>query len=133
MRAFAPVAAQLLTQELFLTLGREVCARATGPHEAALRAVRVKIYAHPQLHWTIAKMARLAGLKPSRFSSLYRAQFKTSPMDDCIRARVERAKALLRDYDLPVGEVASLCGFTNPYYFSRCFKKLEGVAPSRFR
>lgn len=47
--------------------------------------------------------------------------------------RFRRAQALLRVSDAPVREVARLCGFRDPLYFSRAFRQRFGVAPSAWR
>ena len=40
---------------------------------------------------------------------------------------------LLEKKSLNVSEVAYRCGFSDPKYFSRCFKKAMGVTPSEIR
>ena len=40
---------------------------------------------------------------------------------------------LLEEKNLNVSEVAYRCGFSDPKYFSRCFKKAMGVTPSEIR
>jgi AraC-like DNA-binding protein len=32
-----------------------------------------------------------------------------------------------------VTDIASLVGFSDPYYFSKCFKKVVGISPSQYR
>ena len=34
---------------------------------------------------------------------------------------------------LPVAQVAAACGFSDPFYFSRCFSRHFSVSPSRWR
>ena len=46
--------------------------------------------------------------------------------------RVDQSKLLLRDTSLSVSEIAGKCGFENVYYFSRMFKKRQGVSPSEY-
>ncbi|QHT63610.1 AraC family transcriptional regulator [Paenibacillus lycopersici] len=48
------------------------------------------------------------------------------------RLRMERAKMLLRQGILSVGEVAEQCGYEDLHYFSRLFKKLEGLPPRAY-
>ncbi len=47
--------------------------------------------------------------------------------------RLEKAQKLLKTTEKPVSEVAFLCGFNDPTYFSHCFKKTFNMSPSRFR
>ena len=47
--------------------------------------------------------------------------------------RMEKAKQLLERGGLGVGEVASVVGFENIYYFSNAFKKKYGKSPSFFK
>ena len=48
--------------------------------------------------------------------------------------RLEKAyDMLINDKELNVSEIAYRCGFTDPKYFSRCFKKAEGCTPTEFR
>ena len=47
--------------------------------------------------------------------------------------RIQQARQLLLFSDLSVGEIGRVCGYPDYNYFSRLFKKMEGVSPSRFR
>ena len=40
---------------------------------------------------------------------------------------------MINDKEQNVSEIAYRCGFTDPKYFSRCFKKAEGCTPTEFR
>ncbi|MBE6546059.1 MAG: helix-turn-helix domain-containing protein [Ruminococcaceae bacterium] len=47
--------------------------------------------------------------------------------------RCEKAKTLLAEDQMTVGEVARACGFANQSYFSRTFLRLVGELPSAYR
>ena len=47
--------------------------------------------------------------------------------------RLKAATELLTKTDLTVSEIAYDVGFTNPFYFSKCFKESYGKTPSEFR
>ena len=50
-----------------------------------------------------------------------------------LNMRMKRARQILSDNKgLRVAEVAYMVGFTNPKYFSKCFKETFGIAPSEF-
>jgi AraC-like DNA-binding protein len=46
---------------------------------------------------------------------------------------IEESKKKLIDTDLSIKEIAFLSGFSDPYYFSKFFKKYTGVSPRLFR
>ncbi|MBQ4110888.1 MAG: AraC family transcriptional regulator [Clostridia bacterium] len=56
-----------------------------------------------------------------------------TPMEYLNEIRLNYGKALLRDSDSSIGEVAELCGFDNVYYFSNTFKKYCGLSPTQYR
>jgi LacI family transcriptional regulator len=56
-----------------------------------------------------------------------------SPLKEIARCRVERAKRLLMETDLPQHRVAAAAGFGGLRALNRTFRELEGVAPGSFR
>lgn len=48
-------------------------------------------------------------------------------------ARLSKAKQLLRETDLPVGEISMQCGIEDVGYFSTLFRKQTGITPSAYR
>jgi len=49
------------------------------------------------------------------------------------RIRLNRAMAMLSDPDMNISQVAYQVGFTDPKYFSTCFKQAFGKSPSEFK
>lgn len=49
------------------------------------------------------------------------------------QVRITHAKRMLRFTDKSIEEIGLECGIGELNYFSRVFKKLEGVSPSEFR
>jgi AraC family transcriptional regulator, positive regulator of tynA and feaB len=53
-----------------------------------------------------------------------------------LRVRLQRAQQLLSDArfaDVPIGDIAARCGFAEPSYFARCFRRHFGSAPGVYR
>ena len=46
--------------------------------------------------------------------------------------RIKRAAELLGQHAYSIGEVAAQVGFSDPNYFTRCFKEIYGITPSEF-
>jgi AraC-like DNA-binding protein len=47
--------------------------------------------------------------------------------------RMARARAVLEQTDLPVADVGVACGYDDPAYFSRVFRRVHGVPPATWR
>lgn len=74
-----------------------------------------------------------AQLKVSRTSlyTLMHREFSVTPADYILDLRLKNAEALLKE-GLKVREVAMKCGFADPKYFSKVFKKYYGILPSTY-
>ncbi|MFA7372098.1 MAG: AraC family transcriptional regulator [bacterium] len=78
-------------------------------------------------------LAAFVSLSPSYLSSLFKRITGTSVVSYINSIRVEKAKELLNDSKLRINDVAERVGFEDTYYFSRIFKKLEGLSPLHYR
>ena len=96
---------------------------------ARFRRARVQILQRYGEHWTLERMAELAGYSVSRFCALYSELFGVSPMNDLLATRLEMAKQLLSLGVYKVGDVATMCGFSSIHYFSNYFKRNTGISP----
>ncbi len=63
---------------------------------------------------------------------IFHSTYGISPVEYINAIRIERAKLLLRDTNMPIVEIAKRVGFDNPAYFSRMFRKISGKSPSKF-
>ncbi|MBQ8345059.1 MAG: helix-turn-helix transcriptional regulator [Clostridia bacterium] len=99
----------------------------------AIRELRYSLYTNVDQAYTIDELAAKVGLSASYFQATYKKMFGRSCMDDIIHARIERAKALLLQTDLPVSAVARMCGYESDSHFSRQFKKHVRMTPVAFR
>ena len=63
----------------------------------------------------------------------FRALLGRSLLDELQRARLERAKHLLRTTDLPMPKIATACGFSDAKRFATVFGQSEGTTPLKFR
>ena len=82
---------------------------------------------------SVAGYAERLGISPSYLNKLVRTQTRHSAMDWVEIARVNWAKTLLRDTDLPVADISRAVGVDDPSYFTRFFRKATGATPSEFR
>jgi YesN/AraC family two-component response regulator len=47
--------------------------------------------------------------------------------------RIERAKELLTSTNNPIRDIGESVGYADQNYFSRCFKRIEGCSPMKYR
>lgn len=80
---------------------------------------------------TLQLLAQKADVSISYLSSIFREITGTSPIDYLMDIRMFRAKTLLLE-GVSVSETAELVGFNDVHYFSRYFKKYEGMCPSQY-
>lgn len=85
--------------------------------------------AHP---WTIAELARLAGLNDKRLKAGYRARFGRPVHADLQTMRVEQGRLLLLD-GASVTEASLTVGYANPSHFARLFRRVYGMTPNQCR
>ena len=82
---------------------------------------------------TIEELAEVAHLSVSALERRFKKYLAKSPSQFINEVRLENARKLLLDTDLPIGEVAFQCGFSSPSYFTKQFQILFGVSPSQLR
>lgn len=90
-----------------------------------------------RLHYTeplrIEQLARLVGVHRTHFSHAFAKSIGISPQRYLLRLRLDRANELLRDTELPIGEIALSVGYPDLYAFSRAYKSHTGQSPSDYR
>jgi AraC-like DNA-binding protein len=79
------------------------------------------------------KMAAKCNLSRSWFTHVFTDIFGVPPTLYQLNLKLEQAGELLKCSNLSVNEVAMQCGFNDPLYFSRAFKKAFGISPSEYK
>lgn len=102
-------------------------------HSQKLRDLRSDVHENFHYPWTIKKMADKLNLSCSRFASLYKQEFKTSPTEDLIKTRISQAKKMLSTTKVSVKQVSVACGFESVHYFHRAFKKRIDITPKHYQ
>lgn len=99
----------------------------------AVEAVEAWMREHLAESVTLDQLARRASLSSAHFSSVFRLRFGFSPVDYFLRLKIRRACNLLDSTRWPVARVAEAVGIEDPFYFSRRFRKIMGMAPRDYR
>jgi AraC family transcriptional regulator len=82
---------------------------------------------------TLEDLAGEAAMSTFHFAREFKRATGTSPHQHLIRFRVERAKALLAESQLPLAEVGLRTGFSHQSHFTRLFRRLTGTTPQSYR
>ncbi len=91
------------------------------------------VHQRPEASWSVETLAHLAHLSRSRFSERFTELMGTSPMQYVTRVRMHRARELLRERKLTIGELAARLGYQSEPAFARAFKRHVGMAPGAVR
>lgn len=91
---------------------------------------------HIRLHYgqalTLESVADQVGLTPKKLSRLFIEETGQGFSDYLIDFRIGKAKTLLSASGASIKQVSADCGYPDPNYFSRLFKKVTGLTPSEF-
>lgn len=79
------------------------------------------------------EIARTCGLSVSYFSRAFHKSTGLAPHAWLLRARVESAKAMLRDGDASLSTIARACGFADQSHFAHAFARRVGLSPGAWR
>ncbi|UVI27978.1 AraC family transcriptional regulator [Paenibacillus spongiae] len=88
-----------------------------------------------QLHRpiTVAELSHASGWTHAHFTRQVRRYIGLTPQMLIVHRRIERSCLHLLYENWTVKQVAFACGFQDEHYFSRCFHRIKGMTPSRFR
>lgn len=92
-------------------------------------------YVQSNLHHPLSNVEIAARFHyhPNYVSSLIR-RYTGHPLHQYVKSlRVAKAAELLSSTPMPVGEIATLCGFYDASHLTRCFKKATGIPPQQYR
>lgn len=81
----------------------------------------------------LPELARHLGLFKQHVIHLFNREAGFSPIDYFLRMKMQRAARMLDLTNLTVKDISGSVGITDPYYFSRLFKKVMGYSPTDYR
>lgn len=91
------------------------------------------IHEHYSEQLTLNDVAEHVYVSPSYLSRMFKKELGKNFVDYLNGLRIEKAKELLMDPRYKTYEVAEIVGIPDAHYFSRLFKKYEGVSPTEYR
>ncbi len=98
-----------------------------------IRKILSLIHENPYRKYSIAQLTKIAGMQKTAFIESFRTVTGTTPLQYITTLQMEEARELLWETKLTVNQIAEQCGFTDVFYFSRCFKKHFSLSPKKYR
>ncbi|MDQ0384389.1 AraC-like DNA-binding protein [Streptomyces sp. DSM 42143] len=90
-------------------------------------------HGRPAEPWTVASLARQAGVSRALFAKRFTELMGRPPLAYLTECRMADAEALLTDTDLSIAQIAKSVGYADAFGFSAAFKRHKGRSPSTFR
>lgn len=118
-----------LLRELLIRMGMD------KPSKINARLKEILEYIHNNYfeHISLSSLSERFLMSESYIARLFKKELGCKPSEYINRIRISVAKTLLSETDISITEISEKTGFSDVYYFSKTFKRIEGVSPSQLR
>ncbi|GAA0310287.1 two-component system response regulator YesN [Gracilibacillus halotolerans] len=82
---------------------------------------------------TLEDLANHFHFNPSYLSSYFSKQMNQGFNEYLHKTRIEQAKNLLKKHEISISSISEKIGYSDPSYFTKVFKKMEGISPRQYR
>ncbi|CAM4451761.1 iron complex transport system substrate-binding protein [Paenibacillus endophyticus] len=98
-------------------------------------AAQIALYIHEHYRESIPMetIANVFHYSTHYLARVFKRKYGSSPMEYLVQIRMNKAKALIMETDIPIRTIAESVGYTDIYYFNRLFKKQAGATPAQFK
>lgn len=128
------LAHEIVDHALLSQVGLRQGLRLKGGLAPNLRRQMVEyIEAHLDQPITLGELALRCNLSEYHFARMFRTSFGLPPHQYLLARRLHRACGLLRLGEMPLGEIALMCGFASASHFSNRFRQAIGATPGDYR
>ncbi len=126
-------AARTLLQQLLIAIYQNVRKQKQN-YSASVKVDKVIQYMQQNIkeRVTMPQLSELVQLSPSYLSRAFKEATGYSAIEYFNKIKIDKAKEQLMEGDKKIKEVARTLGFIDEFYFSRTFKRIEGISPSEF-
>lgn len=82
---------------------------------------------------SLTSLSTKYNISMGHLSKMIKEHLQVNFSDYIATLRIQKAKELLRDESLSIQEIAEIVGYNDYFYFTKVFKKVEGISPSKYR
>lgn len=103
------------------------------PENSNIRSIKSYIKAHYSENITLDDIAEASYLSPGYASRLFKKAHNTSIMEYLVKVRMDEAKKMLHNPRYLIDDIAEKVGYQDSSYFTKVFKKYEGLTPTQYK
>lgn len=101
--------------------------------ELAIERIQAHIESSYDIEVHIEQLAERHGISSSYLRKRFQQKLGMSPKQYHSRIRNEHARKYLMYTELSMKDIAAVCGYLEEFHFSKNFKQMNGMPPTRFR
>ena len=105
-------------------------------NQRQLLSAKIKKYVehhYPDAELSVSVIGNVFGMQAAYLSQMFRETYGMRLVNYIACVRIDRAKQLLTDTNLTIGEIAEQVGFLSSAVFIKTFKKELGITPGKYR
>jgi AraC-like DNA-binding protein len=104
-----------------------------GAIKSSLAPAIQYIQSNIQGNFNLKDLSNKSCMSATNFYRLFKRELGMSPIAYILNQKIKYAKSLLKEKGMNISEVSYASGFDDANYFTRLFKKYEGVTPSQYQ
>ncbi|TXK74387.1 helix-turn-helix transcriptional regulator [Paenibacillus sp. N3.4] len=124
---------QQLFQEILRQLSASIDKDTASPSTACAEKAASYLRQHYREPISAKELGDNVNFHPVYIARCMQREYGCSPTEYMVKLRIQQAKLLLLQTDLPIAHIAEEVGFEQPAYFATCFTKVEGISPRKYR
>jgi transcriptional regulator GlxA family with amidase domain len=105
----------------------------TKTRDEAIARALLAMDRDPARRWTVAELAKIAGLSRASFARRFRRALGVTPLRHLTDLRMRFAAEQLTSNVDKLAAIAALVGYTSEFAFAKAFKRAFGISPGSFR
>lgn len=124
---------KIILQQLIFEI-QDNLKRQTANYATTIKIKKIIKYMNEHINSvvTLTSLSEIVTLSPTYLSRIFKESTGYSVIEFFNKMKIDKAKELISEGDKKIKEVSELLGFKDEFYFSRLFKKVEGVSPREF-